>query len=399
MEETQEKSDQKTNTPSEHQTEHTTNPEYTLTSSYGYNKEKIETTIVKHNPILTTSFNNPKTSIIGTKIPTYINLTSITLIDNNIPTTIIENKNQTTIITDYGLAYVILVGFSLFSKYTTYCTFYIHFICIRGFIFAPSLTIKVKFIYNSSLRFSQNHEAICKKVDDNLEKVSYLCNIEADVSNVGTIKIEKEFNFESQEIIVTDISPVAQTLMENIKEAEGQYDDLVKSNIYVLDHSIVKTNDKNKTFNIIGIINEPKPTFDKINLTLIITVEKDKNKIKAESNCTIIDIIGSNYTLNCQGEKNILYNLQSAVSFIDKDLLVINFEQNTTSEIIFSSNSISNINYKMKDFKSPSAGAIVAIVLVPIIVLVSLIVLFIFIKKNKSQKYSINDSTITKIEI
>ena len=54
MEETQEKLDQKTNTPSEHQTEHTTNTEYTLTSSYGYNKEKIETTIVKHNPILTT---------------------------------------------------------------------------------------------------------------------------------------------------------------------------------------------------------------------------------------------------------------------------------------------------------------------------------------------------------
>ena len=118
-----------------------------------------------------------------------------------------------------------------------------------------------------------------------------------------------------------------------------------------------------------------------------------------ESNCTIIDIIGSNYTLNCKGEKKTLYNLQSAVSFIDKDLLVINFEQNTTSEIIFDSNSINNINYRMKDLKSPSAGAIVAIVLVPIIVLVSLIVLFIFIKKNKSQKYSINNSTITKLEI
>ena len=192
------------------------------------------------------------------------------------------------------------------------------------------------------------------------------------------------------------ISPVAQSFMENIKEATGPF---VESIIYILDHSIVKTNDKNKTFNIIGIINEPKPTFDKINLTLTIKVEKDKNKTQVESNCTIIDIIGSNYTLNCQGQKNILYNLQSAVSFIDKDLLVINFEQNTTSEIIFDSNSINNINYRMKDLKSPSAGAIVAIVLVPIIVLVSLIVLFIFIKKNKSQKYSINNSTITKLEI
>ena len=242
----------------------------------------------------------------------------------------------------------------------------------------------------------QNHEAICKKVDDNLEKVSYLCNIEADVSNVGTIKIEKEFNFESQEIIVTDISPVAQTLMENIQEAEGQYDSLLKAIIYVLDYSIVKTNYKNKTFNIIGIINEPKPTFDKINLTLIITVEKDKNKIKAESNCTIIDIIGDNYTLNCEGENKILYNLQSAVSFIDKDLLVINFEKNTTSEIIFRSNSI---RYGRKGLKKLSAGTIVAIVLVTIISVASIIGLILFIKKNKSKNYSINDSTITKFKI
>jgi hypothetical protein len=374
IKETQEKSDQKTHTPSEHQTEHTTNIEHTLTSSYGDNKEKIETTIVKQNPILTTSFNNQKTSIIGTKIPTY----------NNIPTTIIENKIQTIIITDNGLADVILSGFSLFSKYDTYCTFYIHFVSVGSSISSPTVTIKVEFIYDRSLRFLENHEAICKKDGDNLEKVAYLCKIEADVSNVGSIKIGKEFNFESQEINIMAISPVAQSFMENIKEATGPF---VESIIYILDHSIVKTNDKNKTFNIIGIINEPKPTFDKINLTLTIKVEKDKNKTQVESNCTIIDIIGSNYTLNCQGQKNILYNLQSAVSFIDKDLLVINFEQNTTSEIIFSSDSISNINYKMKDFKSPSTGAIVAIVLVPTIVLASLIVLFIFIKKNKSQIY------------
>lgn len=184
--------------------------------------------------------------------------------------------------------------------------------------------------------------------------------------------------------------------MENIQEAEGQYDSLLKAIIYVLDYSIVKTNYKNKTFNIIGIINEPKPTFDKINLTLIITVEKDKNKIKAESNCTIIDIIGDNYTLNCEGENKILYNLQSAVSFIDKDLLVINFEKNTTSEIIFRSNSI---RYGRKGLKKLSAGTIVAIVLVTIISVASIIGLILFIKKNKSKNYSINDSTITKFKI
>ena len=79
---TQEKSEEKTITPPEHQTEHTTNTEYTIASSYNDNKEKIENTIVKQNPILTTSFKIPKTSIISTTIPTHINLTSITSTDN-----------------------------------------------------------------------------------------------------------------------------------------------------------------------------------------------------------------------------------------------------------------------------------------------------------------------------
>ena len=391
MKETQEKLDQKTNTPTENQTEDKTNTE---TSSSGENKEKIETTTVKQNPVSTTSFNNPKNLIIGTTIPSYINLTSITSVDNNIPTTIIESKIQTTIITDYGSAYVILVGFSLFTKNNTYCTFYIHFVSIRGYIFSYSLTISVEFIYNRSLRYLQNHEATCQKADDNLESAAYLCNINADVSNVGAIKVAKEFNFKSQDINVIGISPVAQTLMENIKEAEGEYNNLLDSTIYVLDYSIVNTNNKSKTFNISGIINEPKPSFDKINLTLKINVENNKNKIQVESNCTIIGINGSNYTLSCRGERNILYNLQNAVSFINNDLLVINFEQNATSEIIFTSNPI---RYRRKDSKSLSAGAIVAMVLVPIIVLASLIGFILFTKRNKTQLNLRDDSTITNL--
>lgn len=397
MEETQEKSEEKTITPPEHQTEHTTNTEYTIASSYNDNKEKIETTIVKQNPILTTSYKIPKTSIISTTIPTHINLTSITSTDNTImPTTTGEAIIKTTIIINYGRAYVVLVGFSLFTTYTSYCTFYIHFVSIRGSIFAPSLTIKVEFIYNRSLRYLQNYDAICQKVDDNLENAAYLCNIEAEVSNVNAIKIAKEFNFESQEINVIGISPVGLALMENVKEAEGEYDSLLKSNIYVLDYSIVNINNNKKRFNISGIINEPKPTFEKINLTLIINVENDKNKIKIESNCTIIDIIDSNYTLNCQGENNILYNLQNAVSFIDNDTLLINFDQNTNSEIIFSSNFI---RYRNKDSKNLSAGAIVAIVLVPIIALGGLIGFIFYTKRNESKNYIKDDSSFTRLKI
>ena len=119
-------------------------------------------------------------------------------------------------------------------------------------------------------------------------------------------------------------------------------------------------------------------------------------KIKYKLNpIVIIDINGSNYTLNCQGKRNILYNLQNAVSFINNDLLVVNFEQNATSEIIFTSNSII---YKRKDSKSLSAGAIVAIVLVPIIVLVSLIGFILFTKRNKTQINLEDESTMAKLK-
>ena len=87
--------------------------------------------------------------------------------------------------------------------------------------------------------------------------------------------------------------------------------------------------------------------------------------------------------------------MQNAVSFINNDLLVVNFEQNATSEIIFTSNSI---RYIRKDSKSLSAGAIVAIVLVPIIVLVSLIGFILFTKRNKTQINLGDESTMTKLK-
>ncbi len=48
-----------------------------------------------------------------------------------------------------------------------------------------------------------------------------------------------------------------------------------------------------------------------------------------------MEINGSNYTLNCKGEKNILYDLQNAISIIDNDILIVNFDENVTSEIKF----------------------------------------------------------------
>ena len=338
--------------------------------------------------IATTSINKPKTETILTTILNHINHTSITSTEIKIPTTIIERKIKTTI-TEYGSAYVVLLSLSHFLKFISYFTFNVHFRSIRGFIFSQTLTMIVQLINNRLLRILQNHQANCEKINDNLENAVYLCTVVADVSNVNSIKVESDFNFESQDIKVIGITPVAQSLMENVQNATGEYDTLLQSNIYVLDHSSITANKINKTFNITGIIDDPKVNLSNIELILIINVEKEEDTLKEEVNCSIFNISVSNYTLNCLGEKNILYNLQSAVSFFDNDTLLVNFDENIPSEIIFDASS--SYKFRNKNTNGLNAGAIVTIILVFVIVLATVVTL-VFLRKKIFYRRTLSNS-------
>ena len=117
----------------------------------------------------------------------------------------------------------------------------------------------VRFIYNRLLRILQEQEAVCEKIGDDLENVAYKCKVEGDVSTVNSITIEPIFNFTAQDIKIIGISPIAHTFMENIQNATGEDDDLLQSNIFILDHSNITTNTRYNIFNISGIINDQKP--------------------------------------------------------------------------------------------------------------------------------------------
>ena len=79
--------------------------------------------------------------------------------------------------------------------------------------------------------------------------------------------------------------------------------------------------------------------------------------------------------------------------------MLINFDENITSEIIFSSDSY---KYRKKDLGNMSAGAIVAIVFILLIVLAIVVTLFFlgkkrFRKKNENaQDSAVVDLTISK---
>ena len=255
----------------------------------------------------------------------------------------------------------------------------------------------VRFIYNRLLRILQEQEAVCEKIGDDLENVAYKCKVEGDVSTVNSITIEPSFNFTAQDIKIIGISPIAHTFMENIQNAKGEDDDLLQSKIFILDHSNITTNTRYNIFNISGIINDQKPNFTINDLQLKVNVQKEKDILEADVNCTIVEIIGSNYTLDCKGEKNILYDLQSAISIIDNDVLIVNFDENTTSEVIFGSNWE---GYKRNASNSLSGGIIaliVIILLIAIATIITIITLVLLRKKIFKKTVESGESTIINL--
>ena len=187
--------------------------------------------------------------------------------------------------------------------------------------------------------------------------------------------------------------------MNNLKYID--YKDLSETEIYILDHSTYKIYDEN-LINITGTIQEIKPTLKKYtDFELMINLNSTEKK-EAKINCSIIEIIGNNYTLNCKINENIDGDLQASISYIGKDLLIINFEPGFDSKINFKEKytKFNKMYYSRKSDQIKST-AIIVISLVIIIIVASLIVIIfiIFKRKKKNNKRHIQDSSRETINI
>ena len=124
---------------------------------------------------------------------------------------------------------------------------------------------------------------------------------------------------------------------------------------------------------------------------------ESESKITIESNCIIIKIKESSYTLNCKLKDNIKGDLQSAISFInDEEILLIYFDSENSN--------ITTINPYKKYFSKTSSlklDEIVAIILPIIFVLAAVIGIIIYLKykKNydKNESSSRTESTTVKL--
>ena len=376
--------------------------------------DKIEPTTaadtIKESTIIST------TEIITTSIPTikktteYILTTTINKvterpIQTTTPNTIsqVETPNstmliQTTeVIIDSKFYSLIVIGYSHFINANKKVSFYIYFTSLNGLFYAKTLRFSAIITSNRILRILEEYEVICESNDEEAkEKISYLCEVQAEIENIKTFKALDDFKFYGKTPTVI-YSPFAQAYKDKIQEIGDNFNNLPNSNIYLLNHCKIEKVEK-KYFDISGIIIEPKPKFKKTDINLMVFADNKTETIEIELNCRITDIIGDNYILNCERDENInKYNLKNAISFIDDDeILVIIFDDGINSEIIYEENKYHSQNFS-KDTGNLSAGGIIAIILAIIAVIAAVIITIKCFKKRNINKYDNTESSDIKI--
>ena len=94
--------------------------------------------------------------------------------------------------------------------------------------------------------------------------------------------------------------------------------------------------------------------------------KEHEEEITREADCTVTDINNDKYTLDCTAKDKNTYNLQSAISIIDNDILLVNNYniENYEEEAIlvpYKGDDVQSIRYFSKRSKGIGTGAIVVL--------------------------------------
>ena len=246
-------------------------------------------------------------------------------------------------------------------------------------------TIKVPLIinYNENIRILEEKEIDCYlKKRNNTIIVPYFCQTEIKNSNIKKVEIVPKFNFINQNnVSIIGSTPFAKEFMNNLQDIDDKYDNIENSFVYILDHSKYNKYSEYK-YNITGIMDqEPKSKLEGKYINLMISLESE-NKIQTESGCIINKINETSYTLNCELKEDINGDLQSAISFInDEEILLINFDVGDNTTIT----KTSNFKYISRTTSNGlKSGAIVALILPIVFVLATIILIIIYLRNKKN---------------
>ena len=163
--------------------------------------------------------------------------------------------------------------------------------------------------------------------------------------------------------------------MKNLLSLDSFYDKLNSSHVYIMDNSTYNIYDK-VLINITGIIDGPQPRFGNKSIVVMINLDSE-DKLKTEINCLVNNVSENNYTtLDCKAKETIKGTLQSAMSFIDnEDILLINSLE--ANKLIIEMNNNETIGQKsigssirlIRKSNGLSGGVIAVIAIIPIIVI------------------------------
>lgn len=189
--------------------------------------------------------------------------------------------------------------------------------------------------------------------------------------------------------------------MNNLELIDDKYDDFDKYMVYIIDNSTYKLNNK-KIFDITGSIKDLQPNlFINETIKLMINIESDKKPV-IEVDCIIINITGFNYTLTCKSNETFYGDLQSAISFMENnDILLIYFgikNNNSLINIGINSNSRRYFRFKLKDIKTTTIVTVTVTVTISIMLAIT-IGLIIFVRKKYTKSKINEESTLTKFNI
>ena len=344
---------------------------------------------------------------------------------NNIATTNIEYNSSNIGTTDLYQdepTFVVLLGFSQFKRINSSFIFYTYFTPTRNVIHSKAVSFPDIISYNTnsvilkeaSLNTNNTNDAMVKESVTNCtlksligeKNYQYFCEIQEDTEDINQIKIIPDFNFvEQKNITVIGISPFSKMFMNNLQLlANDNTDIFFNSTVYVLDNSNIDAYNK-MLFNISGTMNEPLPELLNKNLSIMINLLSD-NRLQTEVNCIIKNITGLNYEFYCKANETLEADMQSAISFFEKNkILIINFIH-TNSIIKTESAPISlkakKLFFKFFNKKSGLSPAVIAALIIVLLV-VSFLTLFLVIyfkrRQKKKNKHAFDmSSTIYKLK-
>ena len=295
-------------------------------------------------------------------------------------------------------ASVVLLGYSDYQTTDTSFSFFIYFASLLNSISSRTLRFPINIQYNSALRHLDDKESVCTLQGSGSEsKLQYKCEVQADTpNNIKQISIQPNFNFEGQNVNLAGTTSLADNYMDKIQNA-NDLNYLSNSNIYILDHSIYEKGSGN-SFSLSGEISDPQPTFAKNDLILQISSEGNK---EINVSCTINNVSGKNYTLNCSPDENINSNdLQSAYSNINNDILLVNIDKDNSTNTPEETDTAKNgFRYNYKNSQGLGAGGIVAIVLASVAAIGILAALVALLSKSKAPAIQQNYPQTSNLQI